>query len=322
MLEKTLGKTRLSTRQALNPATVDRVTVADCRRAWAAKFRAGGLDSPDLDARVLIGHALGLDHAALAARADQPVSAEQQSAIAALAHRRLAHEPVARITGMKEFWALPLRVTDATLVPRPETETVVAAALRALDKRGPRSRPWRIADIGTGTGAIALALLSELPSALVVGTDISAAALAVARDNADRLGIKRAAYLACDMASALGGPFDLIVSNPPYIPTGDLDQLAPEVRLFDPRAALDGGGDGLQWFRALAAAAVPLLSRNGILVVELGKDQAEPVAALIGAAGLAPMAPQPDLNGVHRALAAENLATRYDAQHCRSGLQV
>jgi release factor glutamine methyltransferase len=124
------------------------------------------------------------------------------------------------------------------------------------------------------------------------------------------------------MASALGGPFDLIVSNPPYIPTGDLDQLAPEVRLFDPRAALDGGGDGLQWFRALAAAAVPLLSRNGILVVELGKDQAEPVAALIGAAGLAPMAPQPDLSGVPRALAAENLATRYDAQHCRSGLQV
>jgi release factor glutamine methyltransferase len=298
------------------------VSVADCRRAWAAKFRDGGLDSPDLDTRVLIGHALGLDHAALAARADQPVSAEQQSAIAALARRRLAHEPVARITGMKEFWSLPLRVTGATLVPRPETEAVVAAALRALDVRGPRSRPWRIADIGTGSGAIALALLSELPNAFAVGTDISVAALAVARDNAERLGIKRAAYLACDMTSALSGPFDLIVSNPPYIPTADLDRLAPEVRLFDPRVALDGGGDGLQWYRALAATAVPLLSRHGLLVVELGKDQAEPVAALIAAAGLAPLAPRPDLSGIPRALTAENLTASHDVEHFRSGLQV
>ena len=281
--------------------------MADCRRAWAAEFRAHGIDSPDLDARVLIGHALGLDHAGLAARADQPLSTAQQSAIAALARRRLAHEPVARITGIKEFWSLPLRVTEATLVPRPETETVVAAALRALDARGPRSRPWRIADIATGSGALALALLSELPNAFAVGTDISAPALAVALENARRLGITRAAQLVCDMASALSGPFDLIVCNPPYIPTGDLDRLAPEVRLFDPHAALDGGGDGLRWYRALAVTAAPLLFRNGILVVELGNDQAEPVAALFTTAGLAPMALQPDLNGVPRALAAENL---------------
>src|SRR5947199_7182533 len=172
-----------------------------------------------------------------------------------LARRRLAHEPVARITGAKEFWSLPLRVGEATLVPRPETETVVAAALRALDAKGPRSRPWRIADIGTGSGAIALALLTELPKAFVVGTDISPAALAVARDNARSLGLARdlgrVSYVLCDMASALRGPFDLIVSNPPYIPTGDLDRLAAEVRLFDPRLALDGGADGLRWYRAL-----------------------------------------------------------------------
>jgi len=298
-------RTRLRTRQAVAPAAVK--GVADCRRAWTAEFRARGIDSPELDARVLIGHALGLDHAALAAHADQPLSAEQQSAIAALARRRLAHEPVARITGTKEFWSLPLRVTGATLVPRPETETIVTAALRALDRRGPRSRAWRIADIGTGSGAITLALLSELPNAFAVGTDISAAALAVARDNAGCHHISRAAYVVCDMASALSGPFDLIISNPPYIATADLDQLAPEVRLFDPRVALDGGADGLHWYRALAATAAPLLARDGILVVELGKDQAEPVAALIAAAGLAPMAPQPDLNGVSRALIAENV---------------
>ena len=282
------------------------MSVADCRRAWAAEFRARGIDSPDLDARVLIGHALDLDHAGLAARAGQPLSTAQQNTIAALARRRLAHEPVARITGLKEFWSLPLRVTAATLVPRPETETVVAAALRALDARGPRSRPWRIADLATGTGAIALALLSELPNAFAVGTDISAAALAVARENARRLGITGAAHLVCDMASALSGPFDLIVCNPPYIPTGDLDGLAPEVRLFDPRVALDGGGDGLRQYRALAMTAAALLSSNGILVVELGKDQAELVAALFATAGLAPMAPQPDLNRVPRALAVEN----------------
>jgi release factor glutamine methyltransferase len=294
-------------REINSPAAAACISVAHCRRAWAAKFRARGIDSPELDARVLIGYALGLDHAALAARADQALSTEQQSAIAALARRRLAHEPVARITGTKEFWSLPLHVTGATLVPRPETETVVAAALRALNRRGPRSQAWRIADIGTGSGAIALALLSELPHAFAVGTDISAAALAVARDNARSLGVGRTSYVLCDKASALGGPFDLIVSNPPYIATRDLDRLTPEVRLFDPRVALDGGADGLHWYGALAAAAARLLARNGILVVELGKDQAKPVAALIAAAGLAPAAPQPDLNGVPRALIAENV---------------
>ncbi len=293
-------------RHAVTAAAVKAMTVAECRRAWAGEFRAHGIDSPELDARVLIGHALGLDHAALAARADQPLSVEQQSAIAALARRRLAHEPVARITGTKEFWSLPLRVTGATLVPRPETETIVTAALAALDKRGRRSRGWRIVDIGTGSGAIMLALLSELPNAIAVGTDISAAALAVARDNARRLGVSRAAYVVCDMASALSGPFDLIVANPPYIATADLDRLAPEIRLFDPRIALDGGADGLHWYRVLATTAAALLARNGTLVVELGKDQAEPVAALIAAAGLAPLTAQPDLSGVPRVLIAED----------------
>jgi len=299
-------RTRLRTRQA-TIAPIKGVSVADCRRAWAAEFRACGIDSPELDARVLVGHALGLDHAALAAHADQSLSAEQQGAIDALAQRRLAYEPVARITGIREFWSLPLRVTGATLVPRPETETIVTAALRALDRRGLRSQAWRIADIGTGSGAIVLALLSELPNAFAVGTDVSRAALAVARDNARRLHLSRATYVACDMASALHGPFDLIVSNPPYIASGDLDRLAPEVRLFDPRVALDGGADGLHGYRALVAGVAPLLTHNGVLVVELGKGQAEPVAGLIAAAGLAPMPPQPDLNGVPRALIAENV---------------
>jgi release factor glutamine methyltransferase len=280
-------------------------TIADLRRTWATEFRACGIDSAELDARVLIGHALGLDHAALSVRSEHALSGEQQRAIASLARRRLDHEPVARIIGTKEFWTLRLRVDNATLVPRPDTETVVEAALAALDRRGPRSRPWRIADLGTGCGAILLALLSELPNALGVGTDINPGGAAIAKTNAATAALARAAFVVCDMASALRGRFDLIVSNPPYIRTADIDKLPLEVRLFDPRAALDGGSDGLDCYRALATAAAPLLAPNGNLVVELGQGQEEPVAAILAAAGLARVAVRPDLNGVARALVAE-----------------
>jgi release factor glutamine methyltransferase len=279
-------------------------TVAAARRAWAAEFRTHGIESPELDARLLVGHALGLDHAALAAAGARALGAEAESAIAVLARRRLAGEPVARILGHKEFWSLPLRLDAATLVPRPETETVVEAALAAIDASGPRSRPLRIADLGTGSGAIILALLSELPNAFGVATDTSPGALAVARDNARRLALMRANFVACDVAAALRGPFDIIVSNPPYIASGDIVALAPEVRDFDPRLALDGGPDGLGFYRAIAATAAALLVPEGALIVELGIGQAEPVAALFAAAGLVPSPPRPDLSGVPRALVA------------------
>ena len=279
-------------------------TIGAARRIWAARFRAAGLDSPELDARLLIGHALGLDHAQLARSDAQPLVAAQQNAIATLARRRLVHEPVARILGSKEFWSLRLEIDAATLVPRPETETVVEAALGAADIRASRARPWRIADLGTGSGAILLALLSELPNARGVGSDVSAAALEVARSNARRLQQERACFVVCDMAAALRGPFDLIVTNPPYIATRDIARLAPEVRLFDPRLALDGGADGLDGYRSLTASAPPLLAPGGALVVELGAGLAEPVAALFAAAGLAPAQPHSDLNGLPRALVA------------------
>jgi release factor glutamine methyltransferase len=283
-------------------------TVAEMRRALAARFRAGGLDTPDLDARILVGHALGLDHGALAAAATRKLGADEESAIAALANRRLAGEPVARILGYKEFWSLPLRVDAATLVPRPETETVVEATLAAIDAGGLRSRELRIADLGTGSGALILALLSELPNGFGVGTDASTKALVVARDNARRLALSRARFVACDMAAALRGPFDAIVSNPPYIASGDIATLAPDVRDFDPHLALDGGTDGLDFYRAIAAAAPTLLAPGGVLVVELGIGQAEPVAHLFAAAGLAPSPPHPDLNGTLRALVARTRA--------------
>ena len=280
------------------------MTVAAARRALVDTFRRAGLDSPELDARLLVGHALGLDHSALTAAERRTLTDAEVAAIAALTTRRLAREPVARIVGRKEFWGLPLQVTAATLVPRPETETLVDAALAAIDAGGPRSRTLAITDLGTGSGALMLALLSELPQAFAIGTDISGAALAVARDNAMRLGLSSCArFVAGEFGTALAGRFDLVVSNPPYVATGDIAGLSPEVR-YDPPHALDGGPDGLACYRAIAADARRLLKPGGCLVVELGIGQSQAVAALLRAAGLAMPPARTDLAGIPRALVA------------------
>ena len=279
--------------------------VAAARRALTQAFRTAGLDSPDVDARILVGHALALDHAGLAAEGPRRLTAPERTAIGALAARRLAREPVARIVGQWEFWGLPLALGPATLVPRPDTETVVEAALAALDRDGPRSRALRIADLGTGTGALLLALLSEFPLAFGVGTDISVDALRTARDNARTLGLAgRTAFVAGDFGRALAG-CDLVVSNPPYIASPQIAGLEPEVRRHDPLAALDGGPDGLDAYRAVAADAGRLLVPGGHLVVELGAGQGPAVAGLLAAAGLAATEPpRPDLGGLPRALHA------------------
>jgi release factor glutamine methyltransferase len=284
------------------------LSIAAARRQLAREFSDAGLDTPDLDARVLVGHALKLDHAALAAQADRRITGAEADAIAALAQRRRGREPVARIVGVKEFWGLPLALNADTLVPRPETETVVEAALAALGNG--RDRALRVADLGTGSGALLLALLHELPAARGVGTDISEAALDCARANAAALGLAgRASFVACDhgaalRGSALGGGFDLVVANPPYVASGAIAGLAPEVRDFDPLPALDGGDDGLAAYRAILGDARRLLASHGLLVLELGAGQLAAVASLTAAAGLAPAgACRSDLSGVPRALA-------------------
>jgi release factor glutamine methyltransferase len=280
------------------------ITVAAARRLLAEKFRAAGIETPELDARVLVAHALSLDHAGLAAAGSRLLDAGEWDAIASLAERRRMHEPVARLVGFKEFWSLRLRVDSTTLVPRPETETLVEAALAAVDSTAGRTRPMRIADLGTGSGAILLALLSELPNAFGIGTDTSFGALRIARHNAERLQLARAAFVACDLGAALGGPFDLIVANPPYIASGEIAALAPDVRDYDPRAALDGGLDGLDYYRAIAATIPALLAPAGTLAVELGAGQAAMVSALFSQAGLAPVRAHADLQGTPRALVA------------------
>jgi len=276
-------------------------SVDAARRDLALRFCQAGLDTPDLDARLLVGHALTLDHAALVAAAERTLTAAEAQTIAALAARRLAGEPVARITGRKEFWSLDLRLDAETLVPRPESETVVEAAIAAL---GPgKAKSLRVADLGTGSGALLLAILSELPGAHGTGTDTSLAALECARANAAALGLAdRASFVLCDYGAALAGGFDLVVSNPPYVRRGEIASLMPEVRLYDPLRALDGGSDGLDGCRAIAADAFRLISPGGILVVELGAGQLAAARSLFTAAGLTVLSLRSDLSGVPRAL--------------------
>ena len=279
-------------------------TVETARRSLTDLLRAADIESPDLDARILIGAVLGVDLTGLISAARRVLSADEAKQLAQFAARRLAREPIARITELKEFWGLPLQLCADTLVPRPDTETIVEAALECLDAIGPRSRAWRITDLGTGSGAILLALLSELPNATGIATDINLAALQTARDNAERNGLAhRACFIACDYASALVGGFDLIVSNPPYIPSAEIAGLDIEVREHDPRRALDGGGDGFDPYRIIAPEAARLLGAGGVLVVEVGHDQSETVADLMAAAGLSvPRPPKADLAGIPRAV--------------------
>ena len=284
-------------------------TVEAARRILAARLRNHAIDSAELDARMLVGAVLGLDLTGVIAAANRLLATDESIRLADFAQRRLAGEPVARILGHREFWGLALQLSAATLVPRPDTETVVELALEMLRPAADPQRRWRIADIGTGSGAILLALLSELPGACGVGTDISEAALRTASANAAHLRLAdRAGFVACDYAAALSDRFDLIVSNPPYIRSAEIAGLTAEVRDHDPRAALDGGADGLDAYRALIPQAAGLLAPRGALVVEAGHDQSAAIQGLMAAAGLTPERPaKADLAGILRAVAGRKL---------------
>jgi release factor glutamine methyltransferase len=274
------------------------------RRALTARFEAANIDSAELDARELIGAALKLDLTGLIASTSRTITASEATRLDEYAQRRLSGEPVARVVGQKEFWGLPLKLSAATLVPRPDTETVVERALEVLRTDGAQDRALRIADLGTGSGAILLALLSELPNAEGIGTDISADALATAEANAAQLNLAtRARFIRCDYAIALSGTFDLIVSNPPYIRTKDIAGLAIEVREHDPILALDGGADGLAAYRALIPQSAALLAPGGALVVEAGQGQSGAIETLMTGSGLTVEdRPKTDLAGIFRAV--------------------
>jgi release factor glutamine methyltransferase len=280
-------------------------TVESARRALTARFKSNGIDSAELDARILLGAVLGLDLTGIITAASRLLTSDESIRLEDFTRRRRAGEPVARILGRKEFWGLPLQLSAATLVPRPDTETVVELALEMLRASPPSGRPLRIADLGTGSGAILLALLSELAGAFGYGTDINVDALRTARGNAVHLGLaSRAEFLACDYAAALTGPFDLIVSNPPYIRSADIPGLATEVRDHDPLRALDGGADGLDAYRTLIPQAARLLASGGVLAVEVGAGQSTDVERLMTSASLTlESPPKADLAGIRRAVA-------------------
>jgi len=278
------------------------------RRTLTARLKAASIDAAELDARTLMGAALDLDLTGLIGAAARGLSTAEAARLEDFAYRRLAGEPVARIIGAKDFWGMAFKLSADTLVPRADSETVVELALELLDSRRV-TEGLRILDLATGSGAILLALLSELPQACGVGTDISPGALLTARGNASALGLaRRAAFVACDYAAALNGRFDLIVSNPPYIRSCDIAGLSREVRDHDPHLALDGGADGLSAYRALIPQAAPLLKDGAALVVEVGLGQSGQIEALMTAEGLIPpKAPKTDLAGIPRAIGVRKM---------------
>ena len=253
----------------------------------AAVLREAGITTPELDARLLLCHAAGLSHEAYGAGAGGPVQPATLARFGTAIDRRLKREPVARITGTREFYGRGFTIAPPALDPRPDTETLIEAALAVVERRGWRDRTLSLLDLGTGTGCILVTLLAELPRAQGLGTDLSPSALALAAANAVRLGVgSRAAFMAADWLDGIAGKFDLVLSNPPYLASGEISGLAPEVAAYDPMLALDGGPDGLDAYRRIAAGAPAVLAEGGRLLVEIGAGQAAQVSDIFRAAGL------------------------------------
>jgi release factor glutamine methyltransferase len=261
------------------------------------RLEAAGVDTPVLDARMLVEAGAGVSRLDIVTDPRREMSADQVAAVEALASRRIAREPISHILGRKGFWTLEFAITPDVLTPRPDTELLVEAALEFL----PPEKPALVLDLGVGSGAILLSVLSERPNAVGVGVDVSEAALAVARANGEALGLaERVEWRSADWGEGLDGGFDLILSNPPYIVSMEIDGLAPEVARHEPRLALDGGADGLAAYRALLPRIRALLAPGGWFALEVGRGQTEAVWALIDQAGLAPIDTRADLAGVDR----------------------
>jgi release factor glutamine methyltransferase len=277
-------------------------TIAEALTDTAQRLRAAGIDGARWEARLLVGHALGLGDETVIGYPERVVPATALEMLDRVVLRRARREPMSHVLGRREFWSLTFRVTADTLDPRPDSETMITATLAVIDDR---TMPYRVLDLGTGSGCLLLALLSELPNATGVGTDLSPAALVVARVNALALGFgDRCGFHQGDWDCGLDGDFDIIVSNPPYVPSDEIDGLQPEVSLYEPRLALDGGPDGLDGYRALSGVLARRLAAGGVATVELGANQIDRVTSIMSDAGLDIGPSQNDLGGMPRSLVA------------------
>ena len=274
-------------------------TIGALQQAATQRLAAKGSDSPRLDARVLLAHALGAA-GRLYGREDDSVGSEERARFAAFLARRMGGEPVSRILGFREFWSLEFTLSPATLDPRPDSETLIDIL---LEQRPDRGRAYRILDLGTGTGCLLLAALTEFPNAEGVGVDIEAGCIEIARLNAEKLGLSsRARMIRSRWSENVDGPFDIVLSNPPYIRTSDIANLQPEVKEYDPMQALDGGPDGLDAYRNIAEFLPCILRKDGIAVLECGMDQGPEVFRIMEECGLLVDRVRKDLAGIDRCI--------------------
>jgi release factor glutamine methyltransferase len=264
----------------------------------ARRLEAAGVESARLDARLLVGAAAGETAAGLIAHAERRLSAQEVDHLSAMVVRRRAREPIAHILGSREFWSLDFEVSASVLTPRPDSETLIEAACQHIPAP---DQPFRVLDLGTGSGCLLLALLHEFPAASGVGVDISPAAVALARRNAAKLGVgTRAAFVVGDWAASIAGRFDVVMSNPPYIATAEIEELAPEVARYEPFGALDGGHDGLEAYRALLPLTSKLLAPGGLAMFEMGAGQHRVVCSLAGTWGFEFVGLKADIAGIPR----------------------
>lgn len=284
-------------------------TLSKAVQTATARLQAAGIDQPRRDARLLVARAIGAGIAQTIAESERPLTAAEHAALSAMVAQRAARKPMSQITGTREFWSLPFAVNQDVLTPRPDSETLVAAVLGTVTDR---TAPLRLLDLGTGTGCLLLALLSELPAAYGIGVDICQPAVAVARANAGTLALSRStAFVVGDWSAALSGPFDIIISNPPYIPAGAIDALMPEVARYEPRDALAGGQDGYDAYRAMIPALRALLAPAGMVALEIGAGMAEKTAEIAAHHGLAAVSRHLDLAGIERCL----LLAQHESAH-------
>ena len=279
--------------------------LAEALRRIGSRLAPAGIAEPRREARLLLAAATGLSPAELVAEPKRPLDEAAAGRLAELARRRESREPLSRILGRREFWSLSFALGPETLDPRPDSETLIEAALAWLGPRRGRAEgpTLKILDLGTGTGCLLLALLSELPRAEGLGIDAQPGAVAVARANAETLGLgARARFRTGDWGRGIGQRFDIILCNPPYVPAAEIDQLEPEVARFDPWLALSGGSDGLDSYRALALQLPDLLAEEGGAFIELGFGQVAAATRLFEAGGLQAVDCRSDLAGIPRCL--------------------